>query len=206
MGQGARVTSLDAVAEMSAAVQTFRFDASTALDGLDMEIRRALEWIHNDRREHWDREVRRDWERISEARVQLQQAMTARRIDERDPSCVDEKKTLERAKRHLDVAQRKVEAVRHWTNAIDRAVNEYRAARAQMTSWLEIDAPRAVSTLSRLMESLEAYVGMDMPVEQVIPLDSSAGEQSASRGGPPTDSPPVAPPQSEPHAPEEPQP
>ena len=97
MGQ-ARLTRTDAAGEMAAAVDAFRNEATAAIEGLDMEIRRALEWIHHDRREHWEHEVRRGWERITEARVQLQQAMTARRIGNHDPACIDEKKALARAK------------------------------------------------------------------------------------------------------------
>ena len=56
----------------------------------------ALEWIHHDRHDHWNHEVRRGWERITEARIQLQQAMTARRIGEHAAACIDEKKALAR--------------------------------------------------------------------------------------------------------------
>ena len=127
MGQ-ARLTRIDAVEEMAAAVDAFRNEATAALEGLDMEIRRALEWIHHDRHDHWDHQVRRGWERITEARVQLQQAMTARRIGDHDPACIDEKKALARAKQRLEIAQKKVEAVRHCARAIDHAVDEYRGA------------------------------------------------------------------------------
>ena len=157
MGQ-ARLTRIDAVAEMAAAVDAFRNEATAALENLDMEIRRALEWIHHDRHEHWDHQVRRGWERITEARVQLQQAMTARRIGNRDPACVDEKKALARAQQRLETAQRKVEAVRHCARAIDHAVDEYRGARTPLSSWLETEAPKALAALRRMMDNLEDYL------------------------------------------------
>ena len=53
---------------------------------------------------------------LNQARLQLQQAMTMRRIADREPSCVDEKRAVERAKRRVETAQRKIEAVRHWSN------------------------------------------------------------------------------------------
>jgi hypothetical protein len=163
MGRAARVISIDVVEAMSAAVESFRREAASALEDLDMEIRRALEWIHHDRREYWAGEVRRGWERVSEARVQLQQAQTFRRIGDRNPSCIDEKKALEQTKRRLEVAQEKVEAVRHWTNAIDRAVNEYRTGRGQLTSWLDADFPRAEAVLKRVAATLETYVALETP-------------------------------------------
>ncbi len=108
----ARLTRIDAVREMAAAVDAFRNEAIAALEGLDMDIRRALEWIHGDRREHWNGEVRRGWDRITQARIQLQQARTVRRVGDHEPACPDEKKALDRAKRRLETAQAKVEAVR----------------------------------------------------------------------------------------------
>lgn len=159
MGQ-ARLTRIDAVREMAAAVDAFRAEATAALENLDMEIRRVLEWIHHDRHDHWNHQVRREWERITEARVQLQQAMTARRIDEHDPACIDEKKALARAKQRLETAQEKVEAVRHCARAVDHAVDDYRGARTPLASWLESEGPKALATLRRIMDNLEDYLSL----------------------------------------------
>jgi hypothetical protein len=163
MGRGARVTSVDAVQAMAVAIERFNADARGALDDLQMEIRRVLEWIHHDRREFWSQAVRRGWEQVSEARVQLHQAITARTIGDHQPSCVDEKKTLERAKRRLDVALEKVEAVRHWSGAIDHAVNEYRASCSQLANWLDADVPRALASLRQITATLESYLALATP-------------------------------------------
>ena len=178
MGQAARVTSIDAVRDMAAAITSFRDEASAALEELEMEIRRALEWIHHDRKEHWSDEVRRGWQHVTEARVQLQQAQMSRRIAEHEPSCFDEKKTLERTKRRLEVSQQKVEVVRHWVNAIDHAVNEYRGSRSQLAGWLDSDVPAALSALARITETLESYLAIAVP-GGAAPLGPDGG------GGPP---------------------
>jgi len=162
MGQ-ARLTRIDAVGEMAAAVDAFRNEAAAAVESLDMEVRRVLEWIHHDRHDHWDHQVRRGWERITEARVQLQQAMTARRIGEHDPACIDEKKALARAKQRLEIAQEKVEAVRHCTRVIDHAVDEFRGARTPLSIWLESEAPKALAALRRMMDNLEDYLAQQAP-------------------------------------------
>ncbi len=175
MGQ-ARLTRIDAVQEMAAAVDAFRNEATAALENLDMEIRRALEWIHHDRHEHWDHQVRRGWERITEARVQLQQAMTARRIGNHDPACVDEKKALARAQQRFETAQRKVEAVRHCARAIDHAVDEYRGARTPLSGWLETEAPKALAALRRMMDNLEDYLAQQLAGAQGGATGISAGQ------------------------------
>jgi hypothetical protein len=189
MPHGAKLTSIDAVQAMSAAMESFRLEASAALEDLEMEIRRALEWIQNDRREHWSSQVKRGWERLAEARVQLQQAMTFRRIGSHDPSCIDEKKALERSKRRLDLAEEKVETVRHWTHAIERAVHEYRGSRGQVSSWLETEHPKAMSVLKRMAAALERYVGTEMPEEVQQQLATTFQEAEPQNATPQEDAP-----------------
>jgi hypothetical protein len=145
---------------MSAAVDAFRSEATAALEEMEMEIRRALDWIHRDRHDHWHHEVRRGWDKITEARLQLQQARTSRRIADHEPACIDEKRALARAQKRLETAQEKVEAVRHFARAIDHGVDEFRGARAPLAGWLEWEAPKALAALRRMMENLEEYLAM----------------------------------------------
>ena len=182
MGQ-ARLTRIDAVQEMSAAVDAFRTEAWRPWKTLDMEIRRALEWIHHDRREHWNHPVHRGWEQITAAQVQLQQAMTARRIDDHAPACIDEKKALARAKKRLETAQEKVEAVRHCTQEIDHAVDEYRGARSPFSSWLESEAPKALAALRRMMDNLEDYLAVQAHGGSFPAAMGSGRQAAASRQG-----------------------
>ena len=164
----ARLTRIDAVREMAAAVDVFRSEAISALEGLDMDLRRALDWIHVDRREHWNGEVRRGWDRITQARIQLTQARTVRRIGDHEPACPDEKKALSRAQQRLETAQQKVEAVRRCARAIDEAVNDYRGARTPLAAWLESEAPKAIAVLHRMMDQLETYVATQAPSGEAI--------------------------------------
>jgi len=184
MSQAARVTSIDAVREMEAALATFRGEQTAALDELETEIRRAQEWIHHDRKQHWDHEAHRGMERVTEARIQLQQAMTAKRVADHEPSCQDEKKALARAKRRAELAEAKKEIVRHWQRTIDHAVNEYRAARTQLGSWLESEVPRGLATLGRLTETLESYVALDIPAALARPVQVSAAAAVAGAARP----------------------
>jgi exonuclease VII large subunit len=177
MGGRARVKSIDALQAMTAVLERFRGEAGAALDDLAMEVRRALEWIHHDCKEYWVQEVRRGWERVAEARVRLQQAMTIRRIAEHQPSCIDEKKALEQAKRRLQLAQEKVAAVQHWAHAVDRIVKDYQASRSQLTNWLDADYPQALAALRHMMEALEMYVAMEAPADPHRPIEPGTTEE-----------------------------
>ena len=183
MGRSARVTSIDVLPLLASAIAKFRGEAAGALDDLEIELRRALEWIHHERKEYWARELRRGYESQAQARLQLQQAMISRRIAGHEPACIDEKRALERAKRRLETAQRKVEAVRHWTGAIDRAADEFRRSRTQFAAWLEIDLPRAKTALNQMSESLVTYISMEAPAEKppsAPPADDFGGKEGGA--------------------------
>ena len=184
----ARLTRTDAVQEMAVAIDIFRSEALAALEGLDMDIRRALEWIHSDRHDHWHHEVRRGWDRITASRLELQQARTARRVGDHEPACADEKKALARAQKRLETAQEKVQAVQRSIREIDDAVNDYRGARTPLAGWLDAEAPKAIASLKRMMDHLETYLAMQAAERRVarpIPLPSpvtSTSTEKAHRG------------------------
>ena len=75
MSRSARVTSIDVLPLLAAALQKFRSEGAGAVDDLESEVRRALEWIHHDRKEYWAQELRRAEEALNQASLQLQQAM-----------------------------------------------------------------------------------------------------------------------------------
>jgi hypothetical protein len=166
MSRFARVTSIEALATLTSALQKFRDDAASGVDELDTEIRRAIEWIHHDRREFWAHELRRAEERVSQARVVLQQARTARRMVDHDPACIDEQRALDRARQRVETARRKIEAVRHCQRAIDQAVDEFRRTRTQFIAWLDTDFVQGIAALGRMTASLESYVSVETAAEK----------------------------------------
>jgi hypothetical protein len=159
----AKITSIDVLPLLAAAIQKFRSEAGAAVEDLETEVRRGLEWIHHDRREYWTTELRRAQDALVQAKIQLQQATVMRRVADRDPSCVDEKRAVERAKRRVETAQRKIEAVRHWAGVIDRASDDFRRARTQFSTWLDADLSRAAASLDEMSESLVTYISMQAP-------------------------------------------
>jgi hypothetical protein len=166
MGKTARVKSLDALQSMTAALECFRDDSRSALDDLEMEIRRAAQWISEDSRQYWKQEVRRAWDRVTEAKLQLEHAETFRRAEGQHSPCVEEQKALARAKQRLETAETKMQSIAYWAAAVERAVNEYRAIRTHVSNWLDADFPRAVAVLGRMIAALETYVRLQAPADE----------------------------------------
>ncbi len=158
MSPSAKLISIDAVEKMSVALTQFGEEVAVALDQLGIESKRALEWIRHERKAHWATQVRRNRDAVSEARSQLERALTYRGVAGQRPACREERAELEKMKRRLHVSEEKVEAVRHWTNAIDHQVLELIGSMSQLAQWLQADLPKAQGVLKRLTTTLEAYV------------------------------------------------
>jgi hypothetical protein len=160
MSPVAKVTSIDVLPLLAAALQKFRSEGAGAVDDVASEVRRALEWIHHERKDFWTTELHRAEDALNQARVQLAKAMTMRRVGDDTPACIDEKRALERAKRRVETARRKLEAVRHWSVMLDRAADDFRRSHLQFNTWIDVDVSRAAAALNDMSESLVAYISL----------------------------------------------
>jgi hypothetical protein len=157
MSGSARIQSTDAVGLLAGALRRFAEENSTALIDLELELNRALQWVHEERRDYWADQVRRAWEKIDQARQELDRCLANAVADQR-PSCHEERKALERAKRRLRFTEEKVEAVRRWTHTTDRESLQFRVASGQLSGWLQAEFPQALASLGRMANALESYV------------------------------------------------
>jgi hypothetical protein len=182
MSKSARVTSIDALPLLASALQKFRSEGAGAVDDVAGQVRRALDWVSHDQKDYWTTELRHAEDALSQAKVQLQQALAVRRLADRSPSCDDEKRALERAKRRTETARRKLAAVHHWSIALERAADDFRRSHMQFASWIDIDVSRAVATLNKMSESLVTYISMKGPDEVMADEAEKAAEPSATTG------------------------
>ncbi|MHB8901956.1 MAG: hypothetical protein ACYC6Y_24635, partial [Thermoguttaceae bacterium] len=186
MGHLAKVTSIDVIERFAAAMKCFGDDAKTALDGVDMEVRRALHWIQREQKDYWTQQIRRGWDEVNIARKELERKLMFYPGDDR-PSCHDERLALEAAKRRLRLAQEKVEAVKRWSHRAEREVNEYIGAVQVLRRWMEFDLPQAQADLARMGRALEDYVALESSAGPVFPdqLGSLIGSPPATAAAPP---------------------
>jgi len=117
-----------------------------------------VQWIQQEQRQYWKHELRRSEQQLQEAKINLQRCLTFKRIGEHRPSCIEEKRAVERAKRRQQLCREKNELVRRWSLSISRAVFEYKAGVGELGQWLETDAARSVGLLKRIAQTLEEYV------------------------------------------------
>ena len=174
MGRTAKLTSVDAVRTVAVALAAFRDAVVAALTDLDIEARRACDYVRVDRRNYWKEEVRRGWDRLAQAKARLQERETLGKVAGHEPSCIEEKRAVQTAARRLDIAQEKVDRVRHWTQTVDRAVAEYQGSLGQLTRWIEAELPQALALLDRIEDRLAQYLAVASPLPDAGLADAAA--------------------------------
>lgn len=184
MAKSARVLAIEDVDRLAAALVRFAEEAQAALADMDLELRRANQWIEQDRPRYWEAQVRRSWEQVARARQELEQARMFQRTDEVPSSCIDQKKALQRAQKRLDLSMAKQQAVRQWVYRTAKQTEEYRGKVGPLMEWLSSEYPRALAALRRMALSLESYISQQAPPSPTSLLEAVEGLASASRGSP----------------------
>lgn len=156
MAKAARLTSIEAVAALRASLLQFAEEANNALTALQLEGRRPMDWIEQDRTLYWPRELRKASDRVAEARLELQRCeMTIDGQDRR--ACIQEKKNLQKAKDRLELTELRIAAVRRWKFQMRKAVEDFEVQLAKLARYLESDVPLAAAELQRMTLALEGY-------------------------------------------------
>jgi len=199
MSTQADVKSLDTLAFVKAALAAYAHETGGALDEIELEGRKAVDYITVDRAAYWKAEVRRCGDLVNEAIKDLEHCRTFKKVGDNQPSCVEEKKALEKARAKLADAERRAEAVRRWTPVV---LQQFRDACVRLVHFREVvdvDCPRAIARIEKMLRSLEAYGQVSSPrpvmsadgvgpgaAEVVRPADAPPAEPSpapASSGG-----------------------
>ena len=182
MNSSANVRSTEAIRDLKVALDLFREEVSQALASLQQEIYRIIDWLENDRPNYWRGQVQLDFNRIAHARTRLA-ACKRRTVGDYRPSCIEEVKDLEQAKRKLQYDQEKVELVRNWRIRFQREFEEYQGQIAQMQNFLAGDIPRSSALLIRILNFLESYADLasgndDRGIETTAAVDDEKTNES----------------------------
>jgi len=154
--RAASVLSIDAIRRLKVALEQFAHQIGETLVTLELESRRPMEWIENDRARYWPRELRKASDRLSEARIALERCQLTSEPGEHR-SCYDERKALEKAKRRLQLCEDKIPVVQRWRGKLRKELEEFKVQVSRLNGYLEADLPRALATLERMATALDQY-------------------------------------------------
>ncbi len=192
MSRTAKVRSTDALLHLAAALQSLGEEVAVSLDDLGMQIQRATQWIQYERKDYWVHEYRRAQEAVAEARINLERRKLYR-VGDQTPACREEKMALEAAKRRVEVAREKIEAVKRWGRLLEHEAMDCRTATAPLSHWAQADVPRALALLRRMSAALDSYVDLRGPAVAGAEVGATAEPLAAPPAESPSQGSPAAP-------------
>jgi hypothetical protein len=152
----ADVQSIDAIERFRHVVLKFAEQCELGIEEIVAETRRMIDWLEHDRPHYWRQQVHKAHDDVHQARINLQRCLSYSYGSER-PSCQEERAALKQAEARLDYCRDKVERVKHWCREVQHEMLEFQGRITQLTSCIEIDVPRAVAVLGRIVDQLAAY-------------------------------------------------
>jgi hypothetical protein len=158
MSESAQVNEIAALEEFRGALTTFAEEAGEALSAAEMEVRRAFDWL-DEQKKNWVQAVRDSEDDVVSAKADLERRKLARLFD-REPDCTEQEKALRLARQRLEEAKDKVDVCRRWQPVLRREVEEYEGRARRLGGFLEGELPRGVALLERLIAALESYAGL----------------------------------------------
>ncbi|HOA74789.1 MAG TPA: hypothetical protein PL151_04995 [Phycisphaerae bacterium] len=180
MALGANVQSIEALKAFRIAVCKLAEAARSALAEADADLQRHGMWLSDDRRRHWQSEIRKRGEQHRLAKMALlQKQLQAGTLGAR-LSCVDEEKAVALAQRRLEEAHRKSANTVRWIRQLEEQVFEYKGLLQALNHALDVDVANGLAWLDRMTESLEAYVALAPPS---APAPETEGLPSMARTG-----------------------
>jgi hypothetical protein len=163
MSTQADVKSLDTLAFVKAALAAYAHESGQAIDEVELEGRKAVDYITVDQAAFWKAEVRRCNDLVNQAIKDLEHCRAFKKVGDNQPSCAEEKKNLEKARAKLANAEQKAEAVRRWTPVVLQQFRETCVRLVHFREVVDVDCPRAIARVEQMLKALEAYGQVSSP-------------------------------------------
>jgi hypothetical protein len=179
MSSPARVTSIDALRQLGAALVRFQEEASMALAQADTEALRTIDWLKGDRLAYWKAERVRREEQLRIARGELSRAQLMS-SDLSPKSFIDQRKAVERAKRSVEEAIQKQAATQRWIRELTKEHMLYKGRVQPLATEITARIPAARHALDQMVNRLDEYTQIDAPAGGI---DANTGDGHRAGGG-----------------------
>lgn len=180
MANQAKVTSVEALEGFRASLVLYLSKARPTLEEAADEVSRTRAWLQDDRRRHWETEVRRRARALEEAEAEL---FSSRLSSFREATAVQQL-AVHKAKRALAEAEEKLDRVRKWNRDFENQADPLVKQVQGLHTFLVTDMAKAVAFLAQLIRTLEAYTEATPP--------SAVQALAESPATPPEDAPTTA--------------
>src|SRR5262245_46083559 len=145
MSQGAKVTSIPALERFREALCEFAVEGQDALSGVEMQLRRAMDWLKEKGR-YWQKEIRERHDEVVRTKLELDQRKHENR-DGKGRGTTEPEKNHRRAQERLKEAELKLAQCKRWLPQYEHALREYQGPSRLLSGALETELKQAVALL-----------------------------------------------------------
>lgn len=156
MADRAHVTSVDAIELFRANIIAYLTKARPVLEDACDEVLRTRQWLQQDRRIHWESQLKRRRKILEEA----EQALFGARIGNFREATSAETAAVTRAKRALNEAEEKLRLIKRWTLEFDHRVQPLVKELEGLRTLMANDMPKAAAHLVQIIKTLDAYANV----------------------------------------------
>src|ERR1700761_4450710 len=156
MADQAQISSVEAIEFFRAKLIEYVGQMRPTLGEIGNEVVRTRMWLDGEHRHFWERELRLRARRLEEAKQELFNATMA----QLNEAAALHHMAVNRAKRAVEEAERKLKLLRKWSRDIDQQAAPLMKQVDQLHGFVGIDMGKAVAYLDNILKSLEAYRNM----------------------------------------------
>jgi len=156
MPDQAHLTSSEAIEFFRANLIAYITKTRPLLEDACDEVFRTREWLHNDRRIHWENQVRKRARILEEAR----QALLGAKMSNLRETRAAEHMAVERAKRALVEAEEKLKLIKTWSREFDQRAQILVKELEHVRYLAANELPRGVAHLGQIVLRVEEYAGV----------------------------------------------
>src|SRR2546423_1609464 len=180
MEQRAQVTSVEAIEAFRSCLILFLTKARPTLEEVMNEVIRTRNWIQNDQRLHWEKELKRKRRDLEQAQAELFSA----RLSKLSEASALQQMAVQRAQRAVQQADDKLRLLKKWDRELENRSEPLLKLVEQLHGYLSTDMVRATAFLTEMIKTLQAYAEVQVRAPAPAPVAAAAEAEGGAASDP----------------------
>jgi len=155
----AKVTSVQALESFRSVLVLFLSKARPTLEEVTSEVSRTRQWLENDQRKFWEKELKHRKRELEHAQAELFSAM----LSKISTASAAQQMAVHRAQRAIHEAEDKMRSLKKWERELETRTEPMVKLIEQMHGFLSSDMNKAVSFLTEIVKTLQSYADITVP-------------------------------------------
>lgn len=176
MEQRAQVTSVEAIEAFRSCLIVYLTKAKPTLDEVMNEVLRARNWLQNDQRVHWEKEVKLKRRDLEQAEAELFSA----RLSKISQAYALQQMAAQRARRAVQAAEDKLKLLKKWDRELENRSEPLLKLVEQLHGYLSTDMVKATAYLTEMIKTLQAYAEVQVRAPAPAPVPAASPEGSGN--------------------------